>query len=576
MKKAIIFITLLPIFILGNLFSQNLIELPHLRTRFSKTFLDPMSGYLKYRTSTTNVHYIHNGDWEDIDNSIREYNSDYFTRDGSDLIIYFSKLENKVRFEIGDKWICIKLAGLTAWNQNQVVAQFPAQIPLAAAQNNLLRYSNALPCHKFAYRVFSNRISFQIVIANDILNALTNVSDLEYEFEVEYSPNISFNPNILPGTLSSGNCPVSFTSDTLAFFKVYHWLVKNALGASLVNQMVYAPLLNNRISVKSKISASHLLNSLPTDSTVIETIIYQAAVRAEFTTESDYYSANKTHSGSIVQWIWSIFTNYNHSLYPWVGRYDNFQWGSNEKYRAYHYWELSGIPSGSTIQQIEHFRVHVVAKEQGSNPSSSLSIDTRNLIFNDPNTTDYETFYAAISTGTLLDNRQYSEIDDEWNPGTITGGPVLQSIQSAINAGRDYFAIGLSHQGIAQDLLLQMEAGEDAWSYSLLITYQAPTNVSPVNGSIINSCSLSNYPNPFNSATNIVYQLPKCEIVWIRIYNVQGQIVRELTHQHVPAGNYRIIWDGRDNSGRPLASGVYWIRLFTPTFYKTIASVLTK
>lgn len=70
-----------------------------------------------------------------------------------------------------------------------------------------------------------------------------------------------------------------------------------------------------------------------------------------------------------------------------------------------------------------------------------------------------------------------------------------------------------------------------------------------------------NHPNPFNPATTIRYALPDRRRVDLRVFAVTGRLVRTLVADVVPAGTYAVIWDGRDEQHRPVASGVYYYRL---------------
>ncbi len=74
-----------------------------------------------------------------------------------------------------------------------------------------------------------------------------------------------------------------------------------------------------------------------------------------------------------------------------------------------------------------------------------------------------------------------------------------------------------------------------------------------------------NYPNPFNSSTVIWYFLPDVGYqpaeVEITIYNVLGKIVRTLVNKKQFPGNHRILWDGKDDSGVEVASGIYFCKL---------------
>ena len=66
-----------------------------------------------------------------------------------------------------------------------------------------------------------------------------------------------------------------------------------------------------------------------------------------------------------------------------------------------------------------------------------------------------------------------------------------------------------------------------------------------------------NRPNPFNPRTGIAFQIPTTGRVTLRVYSIRGTLVRTLVDQALPGGPYRVEWDGRDDRGAALASGVY-------------------
>ena len=70
-----------------------------------------------------------------------------------------------------------------------------------------------------------------------------------------------------------------------------------------------------------------------------------------------------------------------------------------------------------------------------------------------------------------------------------------------------------------------------------------------------------NYPNPFNQCTMISYQLSMISKVKLEIYNTLGQLVRVLVDEEKQAGEYRVMWDGKDMRGKDIPSGVYVYRL---------------
>ena len=85
-----------------------------------------------------------------------------------------------------------------------------------------------------------------------------------------------------------------------------------------------------------------------------------------------------------------------------------------------------------------------------------------------------------------------------------------------------------------------------------------------------------NYPNPFNPATTISFVLPKAGQVRLTIYNVQGQIVRRLANGWKTAGRYQIRWDGRDDSGKAVASGLYLLQMSSGTWQQSRKMFLLK
>lgn len=74
-----------------------------------------------------------------------------------------------------------------------------------------------------------------------------------------------------------------------------------------------------------------------------------------------------------------------------------------------------------------------------------------------------------------------------------------------------------------------------------------------------------NYPNPFNPVTDISFDLPRGGQVLLQVFNINGRLVATLINGSMTAGSHVIQWDGRDNKGRDVTSGVYFYRLQTAT-----------
>jgi hypothetical protein len=70
-----------------------------------------------------------------------------------------------------------------------------------------------------------------------------------------------------------------------------------------------------------------------------------------------------------------------------------------------------------------------------------------------------------------------------------------------------------------------------------------------------------NYPNPFNPSTIIKLDLPNPAHVRLDVYNVLGQSVKTLIDEHMTAGYHPVEWNGTDNSGQPVATGIYFYKV---------------
>ena len=78
-----------------------------------------------------------------------------------------------------------------------------------------------------------------------------------------------------------------------------------------------------------------------------------------------------------------------------------------------------------------------------------------------------------------------------------------------------------------------------------------------------------NFPNPFNPSTQIKFSLPKNQHVSIRIYDVVGRLTRTVLDKNLSAGSHILNWDGTDELGRRVATGIYFYRLDTDKFSQT-------
>jgi hypothetical protein len=95
-------------------------------------------------------------------------------------------------------------------------------------------------------------------------------------------------------------------------------------------------------------------------------------------------------------------------------------------------------------------------------------------------------------------------------------------------------------------------------------------------GDSLKQSSLSNYPNPFNPATYIMFTLEQSSDIQLDVYNILGQHVTTLVDEFMPAGTHQVMWDGRDASGVNVSSGIYFYRLSDGLSIQTRKMILLK
>ncbi len=85
-----------------------------------------------------------------------------------------------------------------------------------------------------------------------------------------------------------------------------------------------------------------------------------------------------------------------------------------------------------------------------------------------------------------------------------------------------------------------------------------------------------NYPNPFNPSTQIDFELKKTDHIKLSIYNIKGQLVKTLADDYLQSGSHTYTWNGEDQYGQRIGSGVYFYRLETSGYSQTKKMLLIK
>lgn len=157
------------------------------------------------------------------------------------------------------------------------------------------------------------------------------------------------------------------------------------------------------------------------------------------------------------------------------------------------------------------------------------------------------------------------EVVDFYNTRDLGGWPPPEVLENVND--EELGNLGLTEQEI-DDIVAFLETLTDG--YVLSAPLVAATNI-PY------SLTLDqNYPNPFNPETDISFNLPQRTHVSFTVYNLLGQRVRILMNGEMDSGFHTIHWDGRDESGNSVASGIYFYRLKTQAFDQTKKMVLIK
>ena len=122
----------------------------------------------------------------------------------------------------------------------------------------------------------------------------------------------------------------------------------------------------------------------------------------------------------------------------------------------------------------------------------------------------------------------------------------------------------------------QTEASPNWWGIYGNIAPKVSTSGDTANATSPNGIMLANFPNPFNPQTRIYFYLPESGQLQLDIFDVNGRHVRQLSKEFWSAGHHAITWDGLNDVGKAVPSGVYFGRLLYSGHVKSVKMLLTR
>ena len=237
--------------------------------------------------------------------------------------------------------------------------------------------------------------------------------------------------------------------------------------------------------------------------------------------------------------------------------------------------------------------ITVLAPTAGDIVEIGTTVDVLFAAVNGPQTVDIELqredggAWESLATGVPAAAAAWAWTVDG-PPGATTrlritdaDDPALVGTSGVFGIGRNLdwlqipVATGQVAYGATTDVAFTVDAtglGDGLYEARLVVTHNGGASVAiPVSLTVFSATAvgdlpaattlLGNHPNPFNPQTTISFTLPGDEDVSLRVYSARGALVRSLLQGHQPAGVHHVVWDGRDNRGGMVASGVYFYRL---------------
>ena len=184
-------------------------------------------------------------------------------------------------------------------------------------------------------------------------------------------------------------------------------------------------------------------------------------------------------------------------------------------------------------------------------------------------------FVDAQTEGTLSDGwAVISNAEDEGVHLVSYNTEVLEGEGLLINLICETGDIGTAN--LSLNNILMNESAVESSEFEFIITpgVAIPSGATPAMPT--NYSLTQNYPNPFNPTTMITFTIPQTSQVSLAVYDITGKLIKSLIAKPMDAGYHSVIWNGTDENGKGVASGVYFYKLKAGDFSQTRKCLLLK
>lgn len=434
-------------------------------------------------------------------------------------------------------------ANNTTYSEKDGVARNYLILGPNAAQNEVIAFNNALSGSPFSY--FATGVTNKFPLITEIKDITVNELE-QVSFTVEATDEDN---DVISYGARKGTLPTSAVYDSLATHKftwtpgyvqageydLWFYVYDNRQGIGVervkitVNNLNRSPQIQSRWPVKPEISGDRLTGQ-PVDFTVSVTdpdtddkLTYKWYLRDRYLKVADSVLVSTTNE-----------YHFKPTEYP-VGGFEVSVIISDGYVKLRQTWTLSNKDAvelsnfSATVQDFQAVQLNWGTNYEHNNMGF-------NILRGNAQNGEYKRITKALVPAN--EEREYQYVD------------------SAVEPGRKYFYR-------LEDVSF---SGKTTLHPPIQIQLERPTTY-----------ELSqNYPNPFNPVTQIRFQLPEPTQVRLEVYNLLGQCIRTLVQEKLNPGTHLVLWDGRNENGQPVASGIYFYHIRTEKFRQTKRMLLLK